>query len=389
VAGSRHAVVALTYYAPYVSGLTEYARLVAEGLVRRGWRVTVVATAHERHLPPSETLAGVEVIRTPVIARVGKGVLSPRFALSVARAARGADVTHIHMPMLEAAAIAALARSGALVSTYQCDVDLPAGVLNSMQMRIIDASSRFALRRSQRIGVTTLDYARSSRVAAAMGSRAQEVGAPCRDQSGGSPRFRSGSGFHVGFLGRLVEEKGIEYLVDGFRALPDGNARLLIAGDSDNVAGGGVVHRVRGRMGEDDRVRLLGFLAESELPDFYASIDVLALPSINSLEAFGIVQVEALLLGLPVIASDIPGVRVPSRRVGAGRVIPPRDAGAITRAIGDIAADPVDRDAIARRARQLYGLERVVVAYERLFEESIVQASSKRRPGGQRKEVDR
>jgi len=380
LATSRHAVVALTYYSPYVSGLTEYARRVAEGLVRRGWRVTVVAAAHESHLPERETIAGVGVIRTPVIVHFGKGVVSPGFAPAVLRAARTADVVHIHMPMLEAAAVAGLTRSVPLVSTYHCDVNLPNGLLNSLQVRAIDASSRVALRRSQRIGVTTLDYARSSRVAAAMGSRAQEVGAPCRDQSGGLPRFRNGSGLHVGFLGRLVEEKGIEYLVDGFRALPDGDARLLVAGDYENVAGGSVVDRVRQRIGGDDRVRLLGFVAEPDLPDFYASIDVLVLPSINSLEAFGIVQVEALLLGIPVIVSDIPGVRIPPRRVGAGRVIPPRDAGAITHALAELARRPGDRTGIAERASRLYGLESVIEAYDRLLDESIRRAASSRRP---------
>lgn len=371
---SRHAVVALTYYAPYVSGLTEYARLVAEGLVTRGWRVTVVTTRHRPELRTRETIAGVDVIRTPVVARIGKGALSPRFPVVVAQAARRADVLHIHMPMLEAGLIAAVARDVPLVSTYHCDVALSSGLIDRLQVLAIDTSSRFALRRSHRIGVTTLDYARSSRVARAMGQRAREVGAPCRDQSGGSPRFRDGAGLHVGFLGRVVEEKGIEYLVDGFRAIPDETARLLIAGEFDDVAGGSVIDQVRRHIGDDPRVRVLGPMAEHELPDFYASIDVLALPSINSLEAFGMVQVEALLLGLPVVAGDIPGVRIPSRRVGAGRLVPPRDPAAITRALIDIAAQPGDRAAIAARAREIYGLERVVDAYANLLEDSVTAA---------------
>ncbi|MGI8847290.1 MAG: glycosyltransferase family 4 protein [Candidatus Dormibacteria bacterium] len=371
-----HVIVALTYYSPYVSGLTEYARLVAEGLVRRGWQVTVVATAHQRDLPQHERIAGVEVVRTPVIARIGKGVVSPLFPLTVARLARTADVLHIHLPMLDAAAVAALARSVPLVSTYHCDVNLPSGALNSMQVRAVDASSRMALRRSQRIGVTTLDYAGCSRVAAAMGSRVREVGAPCRDQSGGAARFRRGRGLHVGFLGRLVEEKGIEYLVDGFRALPDRDARLLIAGDYDNVAGGSVVDRVRKHIAGDPRVELLGFLAEEQLADFYASIDVLALPSVNSLEAFGIVQVEALMLGIAVIVSDIPGVRIPAQRVGAGHVVPPGSPAAITAALRQVAAHPVDPTTVAGRARQFYGLEPAIAAHQALLDEAIHLAAA-------------
>ena len=71
-------VVVLNYYAPYVSGLTESARIVAEGMAARGWRVQVITSQHDATLPRRESVNGVEVIRTPVVARLGKGVVSPR-----------------------------------------------------------------------------------------------------------------------------------------------------------------------------------------------------------------------------------------------------------------------------------------------------------------------
>jgi hypothetical protein len=59
-------------------------------------------------------------------------------------------------------------------------------------------------------------------------------------------------GPHIGFLGRIVREKGLEHLVRAFRALPDPDARLLIGGDYSHVAGGSVISQVRTAMGDDD-----------------------------------------------------------------------------------------------------------------------------------------
>ena len=67
--------IVLTYYSPYVSGLTNVARDLAEGLAARGWRVCVVASKHDPELATHEIVNGVEVIRAPVLAKVGKGTI--------------------------------------------------------------------------------------------------------------------------------------------------------------------------------------------------------------------------------------------------------------------------------------------------------------------------
>jgi glycosyltransferase involved in cell wall biosynthesis len=361
-------VVALTYYAPYVSGVTEAARVTAEGLAARGERVLVVAGRHDPSTPRRERINGVDVLRTPVVARIGKGIVSPGFVPTVVTHARRARLLHMHLPMLEAGIIAASVRSTPIVATYQCDVTLPKGALNSIQVWALDRSHALALRRADAVVVTSEDYARSSRLWPAMAGRVHALPAPAIDRSGGTPSFRSGTGLHVGFLGRIVEEKGLEFLVDGFRALKDPEARLLIGGDYTKVAGGSVVEKVRARIGDDPRITMLGFLDERDLPDFYASLDVFALPSINSLEAFGLVQVEAMMQGVPALASDCPGVRMPVMDTGFGRVVPPRDSAAITRALVELSEADIDRAAGARTARERYWAPSVIDRHRELFD---------------------
>jgi len=361
-------VVALNYYAPYVSGVTEAARVTAEGLAAGGWRVLVVAGHHDPSTPRRETINGVDVIRTRVVARIGKGIISPSFVGTVAKWGKQARLVHLHAPMLEAGLIALRLRHVPVVITYQCDVTLPDGLFNRFQAWALDRSHSIAMRRARAVAVTSDDYADASRLSSVMSGRTVELPAPSLLRSGGSPAYRDGDGLHVGFLGRIVEEKGLEYLVEGFRSLgPD--ARLVIGGDFSKIAGGSVVERVRAAIDGDPRVRLLGFVPDEAVPDFYASLDVFALPSINSLEAFGIVQIEAMMLGVPCLVTDLPGVRVPVQRTGFGRVVPTRDAPAIATALQEMATADFDRERGARESRELYAAEHVIAAHAALFEQ--------------------
>lgn len=369
VADRYDLAVVVNYYRPYVSGLTETAAVVAEGLAAHGWRVAAVAAQHDRSLPRREEIRGVDVHRAPVMAKVGKGVISPSFITLARRVARRSSVVNLHLPMLEAAVVTRLARPTPTAITYQCDVNLSGTRLDSLVVRTVDASTRSALRRGDGVIVSSFDYATSSRIADALPEHAEEIAPPCVTRSGGRPSFRDGNGPHIGFLGRIVEEKGLEYLVSAFRERPDPDARLLIGGDFERVAGGSVVDRVRAAMGDDDRIRLLGFVPDDRMADFYASLDVFVLPSVNSLEAFGIVQVEAMLAGIPVVASDLPGVRVPVAATGFGRLAPPRDVAALRNALDQVLEiGDSGWEAARHRAGEKYSLERTIDGYEQVLQ---------------------
>ena len=354
--------IALDYYTPYVSGLTNVARDVAEGLVRRGHRVRVLAGRHDRALAERETVRGVEVERVPVLAQLGKALVSPALVRRVAAVSAEASVTNLHLPMPEAGAIAPFVRSP-LVVTYHCDVSPPPGPAGRLQVAGVDLSSRVALRRADSVTVSSDDYARHSRLWSAMAGRTVAIPPPCHERGPGSPSYRQGDGLHVGFLGRIVEEKGLQYLVRAFQALGDSTARLLIGGDFSEVAGGSVVDEVRRAIAGDSRIRLLGFLPEEQIADLYASIDVFALPSVNPFEAFGIVQVEAMMAGIPVVASDLPGVRTPVRTTGFGAIAAPRDVPALTEALRAIRGRTFPAAELAARARAEYAVETVVDRY--------------------------
>ncbi|MBA3295153.1 MAG: glycosyltransferase family 4 protein [Geodermatophilaceae bacterium] len=363
----------LNYYSPYVSGLTNVARDVAEALAKRDWRVRVVATQHEPDLPPSEVVNGVAVERARVLTTIGKGPISPEFIRRAIAFTDRAAVVNVHLPMLEAGVITRFSRAP-VVASYHCDVSLPPGWLNDVQRLAIDASSRATLHRSAAVVVTSDDYAEHSRLWPQLNGRTVAIPPPCHDRGAGMARYRDGGGFHVGFLGRIVEEKGVEFLVDAVRGIDDPQLRLLIGGEFTTVAGGSVIERIRGRIAGDQRIKLLGFLADHEIADFYASLDAFALPSVNPFEAFGIVQVEAMMRGVPVLASNLPGVRVPVQETGHGVIAEVRDVAGIRRGLLALCDRTWDRTGGARRARTAFSLDAVVDAYEEVFQ-SVMRSS--------------
>jgi glycosyltransferase involved in cell wall biosynthesis len=145
----------------------------------------------------------------------------------------------------------------------------------------------------------------------------------------------------VGIVGRFVEEKGFDYL---FRALPellenDPDVRVVYAGEHDMVYED-FYSRCRPLIEPlSDFVTFTGLIRDRQrLADFYAMCDVLVLPSRT--DSFAAVQVEAMLCGTPVVASDIPGARVPVRLTGMGLLVEPRSPGALATGIRKVVEDP-------------------------------------------------
>ena len=359
--------VAVNYYTPYVSGLTEVARVVAEGLAARGWRVVVVAAQHDKSLPRREKVNGVDVVRCPVTATIGRGLVSPSFTGTVRRMARRSRVLHLHLPMLEAGAITALPLGVPVVSTYHIDLWLPPSLVNKAATAAVKVSSTLALRRSDVVVVNSEDQARHSQLWPRLArARRAAISAPCLDRTGGDPRYRETSGLHIGFLGRMVPDKGLRYLIEAFAGIPDPDARLLLGGDYVTVAGGSVIDMVRAAAARDQRIRIMGLLRGQEIHDFYASVDVFALPSVA--ESFGIAQAEAMMCGIPSVTTDLPGGRYPVLATGLGKVVPPRDPDALRAALVEVAEWDADtRAGGAKRAREEFGAEGCLDRYAEQF----------------------
>jgi glycosyltransferase involved in cell wall biosynthesis len=369
----------LYYYYPHCSGLTIYVERLGRHLAERGHTVTVLASQHDPSFPTEETSEGMRIVRVPVVFSVSRGVVMPTFLPRAAALIREHDVVHLHLPITEAAGLAALAKlfRKRLIITHHTDLTLPIGRFNQVAERAVFVSGVSAGKLANRIVTYTHDRADVSPFIRRVRKKTTVVYPPVEldpPTEEGKRAFREkhhlGDAPIVGFAGRFAEEKGCDYLLRTIPAVREvfPNVQYVFAGEYLRVVGETLYERSQPLLREHrDHVLLLGVLRNEDLVNFYAASNVLTLPSVNYTETFGLVQVEAMLCGTPVVASDLPGVREPIRVTGMGTTIPPRDEPALARALIDVIANREryvrPREEIAAR----FSVEATVDAYEQIY----------------------
>lgn len=372
---------ALTYYRPYVSGLTIYVERLATELARRGHTVTVLTSQYDPSLPVRELIDGVRVVRAPVAARVSKGVIMPAFGWIASALALQHDAMSLHLPQFDASGLALRGRllRQPVVLTYHCDLQLPPGAFNRLVNRVVDASNLAAGSLATALVAYTQDFADHSPYLSRFRSKVRVIPPPVEVASVPPDDARSFRerwnirGPVIGMAARLATEKGVEILLNALprvlRAYP--SARVLYAGQYENVLGEAAYARRLAPLFQRyrDHWTFLGTLNPKEMAAFFPNCDMIVVPSLNSTESFGLVQVEAMLCGTPSIASALPGVRQPVQQTGMGLVVPIGDSAALAEAIVQVLADRPrfvrPREEIAAR----FSTERTATEYEALFNE--------------------
>jgi glycosyltransferase involved in cell wall biosynthesis len=291
------------------------------------------------------------------------------------------DVVSLHLPQFDAAGISLRARrlGKPVALTYHCDLRLPPGLLSAPAMVAVDLANRVAGRAADAVVAYTEDFAFHSQFLNRHREKLTVIPPPvevAEPDPGSRAAFVAGLGSGgptIGMAARLATEKGVEYLVQAMPAIlaryPA--ARVLFAGQYEGVLGEGEYARrlAPGIAALGDHWKFLGVLDPPRMALFFEACDVTVLPSLNSTESFGLVQIESMLCGTPVVASNLPGVRVPVQTTGMGRIVPPHDPGALAEAILDVidhaGTMSVDREAL----RRTYSPAETASKYVTLFEQ--------------------
>lgn len=322
-------------------GVQAHVRDLADTLLELGHEVSVLAPVDEpdeADLPAYVVPAG-RAVPVPYNGSVARLAFGP---LSLARTRRWLregrfDVLHLHEPTVPSLSmLACFAARGPMVATFHT------ATARSRALQVFGTALQPGLEKiTGRIAVSP---AARRVVVEHLGGDAVLVpnGVSVKRFEGAHPFARGGP--TVCFLGRIDEpRKGLAVLLEALPELvhrvPD--VRLLVAGPGDVAQVRETVHaRLR------DRVELLGLVSEADKARVYATGHVYCAPNTHG-ESFGIVLIEAMAAGTPVVASDLEAFRRVLEDGKAGVLVPVGDAAALASALADLLGDESRRATLA------------------------------------------
>jgi rhamnosyl/mannosyltransferase len=334
-------------YHPILGGIENHLRWLAEAQAARGHEVTVLVTHPAGLKTTMQEEHGVQVIRAARLATVASTPLSLAFPWHLAR--QRPDIVHLHFPYPVGEVSQWLLRRGrATVMTYHSDIIKQAGVL-----RVYGPVLQRVLRQMDQILPTSEPYIQSSSWLRPLAAKCTVVplaidvkrflaARPAQVQA---IRQRY-PGPLLLFVGRLRYYKGLDYLVQAMQRI---EATLLVVGTGPE---GEHLRALTAELGLSDKIHFLADVGDDALVTYFQAADLFVLPSSHRSEAFGIVLLEAMAAGTPLITTELgTGTSWVNQDGITGRVVPPRDAAALAEAIGALLQNESQRAAMGTRAR--------------------------------------
>lgn len=297
---------------PQIGGIGKVAAQEVELLRTRGVDAVLLAPRPKYPLPGEDRK---DVLRVPTLWQIANAAQLAPWALLPH--IKDADVVHLHYPFygtdIEVDFFRFFHFIKRLVVTLHMDADVGGWrrVVNFAHRHTVQ---ELVLRSADALLVSSFDYAKSSSYRKFVSPKMHELSFGV-DEVKFSPGSRDTAKFgilenskvvaFVGGMDRPHAFKGVDVLLKAIAQLPR-DTWCLLGGDGELRLG---FEKLAQELGIADRVRFIGRVADRDLPDVYRCGDVFAFPSVSGAEAFGLVALEAQACGIPVVASDLPGVR--------------------------------------------------------------------------------
>jgi glycosyltransferase involved in cell wall biosynthesis len=362
------------FYPPHMGGIETHLQALC-GVLRGEVDLRVIVSSDDNRTV-EQTVDGVPVHRIATLLTAFSTPICPAMVSRI-RASQ-ADLVHIHLPNPTAVlAYLASGHRGDLVITYHSDT-----VRQKVMGRLFEPLLQAILRRSSAIIATSPNYLETSTALQPHRDRCHVIpyGIDVEQFQQRDPaavdRIRRQYGDRLIIsVGRLVYYKGFEFLI---RAMTQVRGKLLLIGDGPLR---GDLGNLASQLGVTDRVIFAGEIQNSGVASYYHAADVFALPSVARSEAFGIVQIEAMAAGLPVVNTSLDsGVPFVSLHDRTGLTVPPSDpeqvASAINRLLDDAGLRHSFGTAGTRRAQEEFSLKPMAARTMQLYQTVLEQSAA-------------
>ena len=340
-------------YWPHIGGIESLVKQYSEGLSKfDDVDVKVLVCKDGKGKGSVDEVNGVNVTRANSFGTYFSCPVSFDFLKKFRRMAKEADVVEIHVPFpLADVALMLSGFKGKVVVAWHSDV-----IKQKKLLFFYKPFMKYLLKRADKIVVATEGHINGSSYLPEYRDKCVVIpyGLSCSDYKTVpdkdvlTSRATDKSAVRVFFSGRLVYYKGVDVLLMAFREVQ--GAELFISGE------GALQDELKAFVKDNDmadRVHFLGFLSDEDLKSAFADCDIFVLPSVQKSEAFGIVQLEAMACGEPVINTALDsGVPYVSLDGITGMTVPPADVSALAKALNDLIRDPELRATYGKAARE-------------------------------------
>lgn len=349
----------ISTFPPYKGGMGNSAACFAKELVRIKHNITILTPNFTNPADEVGEWEGVKVIRIKPLFKIGNAAILP----GILKYLKEFDVVHLHYPFYGTAELVALAkiwRGQKLKLVVHYHMDTRARGLKGLIFYIYKLIwLPIILRLAEEITCSSLDYAKHSDVGAYYSKHHQKfIQVPFGvDLDHFHPKSEpnkpnSAEILFVGGLDRAHYFKGVDILIEAFAQvvlkLPQARLTILGRGDLEPI----YKHLVK-TIDLEDKVIFINNADDKALVENYQNSDLLILPSINQNEAFGLVLLEAMACGKPIIASNLPGVRSVFKNGKQGLTVKPGDAADLAEKILMIFKTPETKFQMGESARSL------------------------------------
>jgi len=302
---SMKILIGLTYYLPNISGVTQYVSILEEELKYRKHEVKIICSKSS-----NKNVVGINGFS------VGKGFIMPMYWYKSIEQVKWADVVNCHLPSIESIWLALWGKvfRKKVVITHHCEF-MFTGTLSNKLIALLSWPIHFVVYLlADKIVAYTEDYAHYSSFLKLFKNKIVFVLPPIKINPLKKEKQKKTI---IGYVGRIAWEKGLDRLIKIVPLLKKEFAfEMWWVGPYKDVKGDNFYKKLK----LNKEIKLIGPIEHEKLNIYYAKMDCLVLPSTDNLETFGIVQAEAMVCGVPVVASNLPGVRVPVQMTGMGEI---------------------------------------------------------------------
>lgn len=374
-------------YYPVTGGIERVVQQLAEGLCEDTDTKVLVCRRKGRTIV--EQIAGIEVTRASSMGMLSSLPLSVSFLWKFRRMAKDRDIIHIHMPFpLGDLACFLSGYKGRVILWWHSDI-----VRQKKLMKLYRPLMEWLLRRADCIVVATQGHIDGSKYLKPYQEKCRIIpfGVDLKIEKEADRWYEEGrllerseekpDAVKFLFVGRLVYYKGCRTMIEAFVQAAKGNSRIQL----DIVGTGSLEPELKKQteeLGLTDRIYFHADVSDDELIQYFKECDVFVLPSLQRSEAFGLVQIEAMAFGKPVINTKLPsGVPYVSLHGETGLTVEPGNAAELAEAMQYLAEHPVERCRIGERARarmeEQFRMDKMLKRVLQLYEEFVERKQGK------------